>query len=184
MLQQLRNSLLLVSIGEDEPGINPVLKVWDLSKLDNNKAPTCVRVTRCIPQNRAVEASAMCVHDGLQLLAIGFTDGSVILYRGNITRDRASRMKVFKDDNSAITGLSFKSMTNNTHLFVATMNNIFLYNITYKDKEYKTTLDSTGAYYKCSVLAESLQDGHFMIGRNDVSKLLSILLDKQKQKLL
>lgn len=136
----------------------------------------CVRVSRCIPQNRAVEACAMCVHDGLQLLAIGFTDGSIILYRGNITRDRASRMKVLRDDNSPqmkITGLSFKSTTNNTYLFVATTTNIFLYNITYKDKEHRTTLDSTGAAFKCSVLAESLQDGHFMIGRNDVSCFFS-----------
>lgn len=98
-------------------------------------------------------------------------DGSLILYRGDITRDRSSRMKVLKDGNSPITGLSFKSTANNTILFVATTTSIFLYNITHKDKENKITLDNAGAAYKCNVLAESLQDGHFMIGRNDVRSL-------------
>lgn len=111
----------------------------------------------------------MCVHDGLQLLAIGFMDGSLILYRGDIMRDRSSRQKVLKDGSSPITGLSFRSTANSTLLFVATTTSIFLYNITHKDKEHKIVLDNLGAAFKCSILAESLQDGHFMIGRNDVS---------------
>lgn len=111
----------------------------------------------------------MCVHEGLQLLAVGFMDGSLILYRGDITRDRSSRQKVLKDGNSPITGLSFRSTSNTTLLFVATTTSVLLYNITHKDKEHKILLDGMGSAFKCSVLAESIQDGHFMIGRNDVS---------------
>lgn len=154
---------------EDEPGINPILKVWDTNKLDRQGLPVCVRMSRTIPQNRPVEACTMCVHDGLQLLAVGFVDGSLILYRGDITRDRSSRQKVLKDGSSPITGLSFKSMANQTYLFVASTSAVVLYNITHKDKEHKVSLDNYGSAFKCSVLAESLQDGHFMVGRKDVS---------------
>lgn len=68
----------------------------------------------------------------------------------------------------SITGLAIRATGKQTHLFVATQNNVFLYNITVKDKEFKSTLDTMGCARKCSVLAESMQDSHFMIGRNDV----------------
>ncbi|GLV44930.1 Vacuolar protein sorting 11 [Carabus blaptoides fortunei] len=167
LAQQLRQSSFLVTIGEDEPGINPVLKVWDTSRLDRQGSPVCVRITRTIPQNRPVEACCLCVHDGLQLLAVGFVDGSLILYRGDITRDRSTRQKVLRDGTASITGLSFKSTANSTLLFVSTSSSVFIYNITNKDKEQKIPLDILGCSPKCSVIAESLQDGHFMVGRNE-----------------
>ncbi|KAJ8946785.1 hypothetical protein NQ314_008768 [Rhamnusium bicolor] len=98
---QLRNSPLLVTIGQDEPGINPLIKVWDTSRIDKNGMPYCYRITRAVPNNKVVQASALC-----------------------------------------------------------------------KDKEQKFQLDNIGCKKKCSVLAESMQESHFMIGRNDVSAFL------------
>jgi hypothetical protein len=31
---------------EDDEGINPTLKVWNLDKTDRNKLPQCVRTTK------------------------------------------------------------------------------------------------------------------------------------------
>lgn len=90
------------------------------------------------------------------------------LSRGDLTRERKNKIKVLKDTNLSITGLAIKSTGKQTHLFVATQNSVFLYNVTVKDKELKSTLDTMGCARKCSVLAESIQDSHFMIGRNDV----------------
>lgn len=59
-------------------------------------------------------------------------------------------------------------MGKQSHMFVATPDSVFLYNITVKDKEFKSSLDNMGCARKCSVLTESMQDSHFMIGRNDV----------------
>ncbi|CAH1116293.1 unnamed protein product [Phaedon cochleariae] len=167
LCQQLRNSPLLVTVGQDEPGVNPLIKVWDTSRLDKNGVPYCYRITRAIPGNRPVQSSALCVHEGLQLLAVGFIDGSLTLYRGDITRDRSSKQKVFKTSNSVITGLAFKSTAANVYLFVATESSVIVYNISQKDKEQKYHLDNIGSGKKCSVLAESMQESHFMIGRND-----------------
>lgn len=91
-----------------------------------------------------------------------------LLSRGDLTRERKNKIKVLKDTNLSITGLAIKSTGKQTHLFVSTQNSVFLYNVTVKDKELKSTLDTMGCARKCSVLAESIQDSHFMIGRNDV----------------
>lgn len=85
-----------------------------------------------------------------------------------MTRERKNKIKVLKDVNLSITGLAIRATGKQTYLFVATQNCVFLYNITVKDKEFKSTLDTMGCARKCSVLAESMQDSHFMIGRNDV----------------
>ncbi|KAF7418083.1 hypothetical protein HZH68_000736 [Vespula germanica] len=167
LAQQVQHSTFLFTIGEDEPGCNPTIKVWNLAKPDKQGNPTCVRITRAIPSYRAVPATALCVHTSLSLMAVGFGDGSIMLYRGNLTRERKNKIKVLKDTNISITGLAIRSIGKQNHLFIATNNCVFLYNITLKDKEYKSTLDNMGCAKKCSVLAESMQDSHFMIGRND-----------------
>ncbi|KAJ8916872.1 hypothetical protein NQ315_005879 [Exocentrus adspersus] len=164
---QLRNSPLLVTIGQDEPGINPIIKVWDTSRIDKSGTPYCHRITRAISGNKVIQVSALCVHDGLQLMAIGFVDGSLIIYRGDITRDRSSKQKFLRNSSTVITGLAFKSTASTICLFVATENSVNVYNITHKDKEQKTQLDNVGCVKKCCVLAESMQESHFMIGRND-----------------
>lgn len=76
-----------------------------------------------------------------------------------------------------ITGLALKFTGKENYLFVATTNSIYLYNVTVKDKEFKSSLDNMGCSKKCSVFAESKQNNHFMIGRDDV-KLLFLILFK------
>ncbi|XP_008204135.1 vacuolar protein sorting-associated protein 11 homolog isoform X1 [Nasonia vitripennis] len=165
--QQVQNSTFLFTIGEDEPGCNPTIKVWNLAKKDKQGYPTCVRISRAIPSYRAVPASALCVHSSLTLMAVGFEDGSIMLYRGDLTRERKNKIKVLKDSSAVVTGLAIKSTGKQTYLFVATTNSVYLYNITIKDKEFKSALDNMGCARKCSILAESKQDSHFMISRND-----------------
>ncbi|XP_066993542.2 vacuolar protein sorting-associated protein 11 homolog [Anabrus simplex] len=166
LVEQLRHTGILVTIGEDEPGVNPVIKVWNLDKLDKQGHPTCVRLSRAIP-NKPVPATALCVHDSLNLMAVGFSDGSIVLYRGDVMRERNSKQKILRDGSHPVTGLAFRCTSKYTFLFSATTNSVCLFNVTLKDKEQKIHLDSMGCASKCSVMAESPQDSHFMIGRND-----------------
>ncbi|XP_076184053.1 vacuolar protein sorting 11 [Ptiloglossa arizonensis] len=165
LAQQVQHSTFLFTIGEDEPGCNPTLKVWNLAKLNKHGNPTCVRISRAISGYKAVPATTMCVHTSLTLMAIGFADGSIMLYRGDLTRERKNKIKVLKDTNVSITGLAIRYPGKQNYLFVATSNSVFIYNITIKDKEFKFPLDTMGCAPKCSVLAESNQDSHFIIGR-------------------
>lgn len=177
LCEQIRNAPLLITVGGDEPGAYPVIKVWSLEKRDKGGLPTCIRASRATSGGHVAQATALCAHANLELMAIGFSDSSVILYRGDITRDRSVKQKMLggKDGVSgggtrhAVTGLAFR-MTQGlrcVHLFVATACGVYIYNITVKDKEQRVILDSIGCEKMCSVLAENAQESHYMIGRTD-----------------
>lgn len=68
---------------EDECGINPIIKVWHVEKVDKNGSPVCLRISRASLPNKAVIPSCVAVTDNLSMMAVGFTDGSVLLYRGS-----------------------------------------------------------------------------------------------------
>ncbi|XP_066597141.1 vacuolar protein sorting-associated protein 11 homolog [Prorops nasuta] len=163
LAQQVQHSTYLFTIGEDEPGCNPTIKVWNLAKPDKHGNPTCIRISRAIPSYKAVPATALCVHSSLALMAVGFGDGSILLYRGDLTRERKNKIKVL-DANVPITGLALKTTSKQQYLFVSTPEIVILYNITVKDKEFKTILDDKGCGKNCSVLTESMQESHYMIG--------------------
>lgn len=59
-------------------------------------------------------------------LVAGFTDGSVVLTKGDITRDRHSKTMTLHEGNSPITGLAFRQVAKATHLFVATLENVYV----------------------------------------------------------
>lgn len=54
----------------------------------------------------------------------GFTDGSVVLTKGDITRDRHSKTLTLHEGNCPITGLAFRQAGKVTHLFVATLEKV------------------------------------------------------------
>lgn len=54
----------------------------------------------------------------------GFTDGSVVLTKGDITRDRHSKTLSLHEGNCPITGLAFRQAGKVTHLFVATLEKV------------------------------------------------------------
>ncbi|KAK9507651.1 hypothetical protein O3M35_007461 [Rhynocoris fuscipes] len=167
LVEQSRQSPYLVTIGEDESGINPVIKVWHVEKFDKNGSPVCLRVSRASLPNKAVIPSCLAITDNLSMMAVGFTDGSILLYRGDVKRERTSKQKLLKDELLCITGLSFHTSGKVITLYVATVNSIEMYDVTHKDKEKRTTLEDTeGCALRCSVLAEGEQDNHFFVARN------------------
>lgn len=95
---------------EDEIGVNPVIKVWNVEKLDRQGHPTCVRISRAYVPNKAVSTSCLCLNDTLTLMAVGFIDGSVIIYRGM---------------NNKYVGLQFEQKTANVYFILL----VILYNI-------------------------------------------------------
>lgn len=58
---------------------------------------------------------AVCAHENMNMIAVGFQNGTVIVIRGNITRDRTSRHRIVheeKTDRVYVTGLvdEYKNM--------------------------------------------------------------------------
>lgn len=101
-LYQLKQHSILVSVGQDEHGINPLVsvqslqnlqsrrtvnlvdrretqlqvKVWNLDKKDNG-TPLCTRIFPAIPGNKPTEVSCLGVHENLNFMAIGETPRNV-----------------------------------------------------------------------------------------------------------
>lgn len=144
----VKYSPLLVTVGEDEGGVNPILKVWNTEKLDKNGNPSCLRITRLSPLltklstgQKPVQPSCLCILEGANLLAIGFNDGCILFFRGDITRDRSSKPKLLKDAGKGlITGLAFRTFSKYTFLFGTTEEQVFFYDVSIKDKEIKVNI--------------------------------------------
>lgn len=63
--------------------------------------------------------------DGLNVMWFsGFTDGSVVLTKGDITRDRHSKTLTLHEGTCPVTGLAFRQAGKVTHLFVATLEKV------------------------------------------------------------
>uniref|UniRef100_A0A8C0GXI5 VPS11 core subunit of CORVET and HOPS complexes n=2 Tax=Chelonoidis abingdonii TaxID=106734 RepID=A0A8C0GXI5_CHEAB len=69
-LYQLKQHSILASVGEDEEGINPLVKVWNLEKRDGGN-PLCTRIFPAIPGNKPTVVSCLTVHENLNFMAIG-----------------------------------------------------------------------------------------------------------------
>ncbi|VVC97404.1 unnamed protein product [Leptidea sinapis] len=83
------------------------------------------------------------------MIAVGFQDGSVTIFRGDIMRQRSGKMKTLSDTgNNPITGLAFKDAE---QLFVVSRNSVMVCNIS---GDRSTVLDNNGAPVGCSVLAD------------------------------
>ena len=85
--------------GDGVESAAPLIKVWDLDKTDKQSGhPLCTRISRASPVGRsggaASEVACIAVHEGLQHMALGFQDGTLVLFRGDVTKDRHSKPKV------------------------------------------------------------------------------------------
>ncbi|NWX92577.1 VPS11 protein, partial [Nothoprocta pentlandii] len=164
-LYQLKQHSILVSIGEDEEGINPLVKVWNLEKRDGGN-PLCTRIFPAIPGNKPTVVSCLTVHENLNFMAIGFADGSVVLTKGDITRDRHSKTQILHEGSYPITGLAFRQSGKTTHLFVVTTENIQSYTLSVKDYPH-LELDTHGCGLRCSALSDPSQDLQFIVAGNE-----------------
>uniref|UniRef100_A0A673WCP1 Vacuolar protein sorting-associated protein 11 homolog n=1 Tax=Salmo trutta TaxID=8032 RepID=A0A673WCP1_SALTR len=162
---QLKQHSILVSVGQDEQGINPLVKIWNLDKRDSGN-PLCTRIFPAIPGNKPTEVSCLTVHENLNFMAIGFTDGSVVLTKGDITRDRHSKTLTLHEGTCPITGLAFRQQGKVTHLFVATLEKVHCYTLTVKEYP-KLELDTHGCALRCSVLTDPYQDSQFIVAGDE-----------------
>ncbi|XP_041361621.1 vacuolar protein sorting-associated protein 11 homolog [Gigantopelta aegis] len=163
-LYQMKHQNILLSIGEDEQGINPLIKVWNLDKMDRG-SPVCTRITRAIPGNKPTPVTCVSVHENLNFMAVGFENGAVVVYKGDVTRERHSKSRIVYETNKPITGLTFKTGGKEVILFITTEATILSVNITAKDQ--KTTLENFGVKQRCSVMSDASQDNQLVIGRPD-----------------
>lgn len=167
-IYQLKQHNIIFTIGQDEAGINPVIKVWNLDKKDKSGNPSCTRITRALPgSNATANVTAIAVSENLSMMALGFQDGTVTFFKGDVMRDRHSKSpKIVHKGRTQVTGLAFRHTQRSNVLFVSTENAVIACHIGTKDVR-TDILDNHGCSLRCAVISDATQDNQFVIGRSD-----------------
>ncbi|KRZ51530.1 Vacuolar protein sorting-associated protein 11 -like protein, partial [Trichinella nativa] len=171
-----RSSDSLVSIGvrafEDDNGVNPYLKVWLLDKLDKQGKPFAVRCSKTSPGNRPVTSVA--VDSSGQLMVVGFEDSSILLYRGDVCKEKQPKSQLIRDGSTCASEGSIVGMELCDHssqaviLYVVTTRFTFSFTISFKEKDItKTVLEMEGLHMRrCWALAGEELKNQFVVARN------------------
>lgn len=167
----LFTTLPFVRIQQDEStGVLPAFKIWNLSKaskVNGGISVPCVREEKIVLQR----PTAIAVSENGHYFAIGFDNGSLSLYRGDISRDRSKNLKSLSFGSSPITGIAFKQYAKVLYMFVCSDAGVNVFNLQSKDRETKTVLDRTVDPRRCCALQTAYEssEAHFMVGMDDVS---------------
>lgn len=117
-MKALAHSNLLVTLAEKQ-GSPAVIKVWDLNKIlqldqsSNSEENTIHKyVTKVLvhDKNDAYPISCFTFNDYLTCIAIGYTNGRVVLVRGDMLRDRGSKQRLVYESVDPITGVHFNKI--------------------------------------------------------------------------
>ncbi|GMM56954.1 tethering complex subunit [Maudiozyma humilis] len=125
------NNSYLVTVGE-QTGLPAIFKVFKLDKLPKNGNSFLTKVELKNGDNTAL-ISAISISPDLSCFTVGFTNGKIILVRGDLGRDRGAKQRmIYQDkDNEPITSLAldkdasccFASTTSKIYLFATTGRN-------------------------------------------------------------
>ena len=141
-LLQPRQSPYLLGLGLE--GFVRCMKVWNLDKVDKAGTPELVRCSRLTRPGSQAEPVSLAVNENLLLLGVGYDDGGVVLYRGDCTKDKGFKMKVLIEQGAQITGMAFKAVESGSYLYIATTADVIMFNVSVKDRETRSVLDSLG----------------------------------------
>ena len=168
-LFQSKHAPYLLGLGMD--GFVKNLKIWNLDKHDKSGNPELVRTARLAKQNSQpdVEPVGLAASDDLKLLAVAFSDGGIVLHRGEVTRD-AKYKKTIREKGHPVSAMSFVTGVSGSYLYVATSEDVLMFNVSIKDKEERSKiLDTKGCIKGLAVSSGSFlgNETHFMTGQHD-----------------
>nr|XP_039266743.1 vacuolar protein sorting-associated protein 11 homolog [Styela clava] len=159
---------VLASIGIDEEGVNPVIKIWNMDKRDKSGDPFCSRIQAAIPNNLPSDVSAFSVLSNLSMMAAGFAQGSIVLYKGDVLKDRHGNKTIILETGQGgpVTGLSFRYGEKDSYLFATTHTTVLSYAVS--DKYSKMhTLEDQGCPMFCTAISNSVLDNQFLVAASD-----------------
>ncbi|ODN06411.1 Vacuolar protein sorting-associated protein 11 [Orchesella cincta] len=167
-IHQCRQSAYLLTLGEDEPAAYS-LKVWDATLVEQDPMRSRLSLKSVIKLSRVKPPTCFAVHENLTLLAVGYEDGEIQLYRGELTRGRSIKPKILQreGEHGSVTGLAFKTMEKSILLFSVSKHAVTPFDVTNKDRDVNFQGDKVGGDLNCSCYAEGSSEDHFIVGRSD-----------------
>ncbi|KAJ6501655.1 hypothetical protein C8R47DRAFT_1253435 [Mycena vitilis] len=142
---------VLVTVGEEESARAPVLKIWDLEK--KATAPPLLRSTK-MQFSKPHPVCTIALSETLSHLAVGFADGTVLLYRHidqsiNNNTPLLKPRTVHESPTEPITGLGFSESKS---LFVVTTNRVLSYQVSGTGSGKATVVDDIGCGLGCAAM--------------------------------
>ncbi|KAF7588971.1 hypothetical protein BBP40_004973 [Aspergillus hancockii] len=164
-IKQIEGTSLLVTIADDASN-EPALKVWALDKTEKKTgAPRCLSTTPVQNARRPFPISAFAAVLDLSQVAVGFTNGSVAIIRGDLIHDRGARQRIVFESEEPITGLEIHSGPT-TILYISTTNRILALVIAGRGQgQPARVLEDTGCALGCMSLDKDT--GDVLVARED-----------------
>ncbi|KAI3658936.1 hypothetical protein MP638_006312 [Amoeboaphelidium occidentale] len=179
-----RNYLLTIGQGgsnvessQSDYTLGSIIKIWDLDKTDKNKSPLCLRSVAVQYGNAPFEVTALSIVEDLNYLALGLSNGVVILMRGDISKDRLTKQRILNEENlnkGGITSLGLSKLdyeAGEACLIVCTEEKTSGYRIT-PNTETKEFTDMQGCNRNCGKISE--RDDQFILARPEAVYFYSI----------
>jgi len=147
---------------------DPIMKIYNLDKFDPKTEDfQLINSSKIFQKGMKIQPSSVScldVTNDFTTIAIGLTNGGVILYLGELARGRIQTRVLPTKSTTEITGIGFRPEENGWCLFISTNSIVYRHRITPKGIEIAVDLDSNGSDKKCSTITN---EGDFVIARND-----------------
>lgn len=165
LLKRIPDTSFLVSVCEDLPS-EPVLKVWALDKTEKRtEGPKCLCTVNVQNGRKPFPVSSLAVLDDLTQVAVGFTNGSVTVIRGDFIHDRGTKQRTVFESEEPITGLQVRQGATKV-LYIATTGKISSLVISGKGQGQPIrTVDNRGCDVGCMTIDTNTND--VIVARED-----------------
>ncbi|CDO95948.1 unnamed protein product [Kluyveromyces dobzhanskii CBS 2104] len=148
----------ILSVGECL-GKPVLIKLWDLEKVPKNESKYHA-LSEVRNGSNAYPVSTVSCNLDASCVAVGFTDGRVILIRGDLLRDRGSKYRIIYEDSNKepITALSLSN--NASHLFATTTSKVMLFNTSGRNNGKPDMIlnETEGVSLNCGILNHSTDE--------------------------
>ncbi|CAJ0571525.1 unnamed protein product, partial [Mesorhabditis spiculigera] len=123
---------ILLSVGEDGPSDGSQLKLWDTTRFEKGLPPVLRAIRVGHPQaGTSTSCTMVAAESHLRAVAVGFHDGTVAAYIGDVLKDRAVNGQWLKVREStpqegAITGLALTAISDSVFVLFALTSRIII----------------------------------------------------------
>lgn len=151
---------IFVSVGLDDN--QHFLKIWTYDEKfaeDGSNPPKCVHNRQLKAQDFLGDVSALAVNQALTFAAVGFTGGKVLLLRGDILREKHSKISQLHSSDYPVTNVLFHLES----LYVVTVKDSQIYDMKERNPGRKH-IDEKGCAPNCSTVSSN---GELVIGSAD-----------------
>lgn len=159
---------LLATIGEEDAD-GTLLKIWEIRSNKQGAYVFLLRSSLLIQTDQPHPITCCTALDDLSHIAVGFSDGRVILIKGDLARDRGAKQRMVYEGEEPITGLEFLGTSKTTVLYIFSTSKLLTLTVANSSGRFVTqvprVMESVGAALGC--IAKDKAKNEIILVRED-----------------